>query len=193
MPIHKGKIRGESPRSSANPHCDIAFPEQKKQEKRSKTEMLSISDSSLLRRFARLLTVIWTSAAGWPVTGRFIRRTGGRLYRRNHRFGLRRLRLNRSFSLRILDDRNCIPDQFFDILQISTFIILAEGDRNPFLPRPGCPSDPVNIRFTDIRNVVIDDVGKLFNIDAAGRDVGRHQHLNLMVLKCRQRFLPGVL
>ena len=51
MPTRKGKIRGESPRAGANPRCDIAFPEQKKeqkkQEKRSKTEMLSISDSSL--------------------------------------------------------------------------------------------------------------------------------------------------
>lgn len=91
--------------------------------------MLSISySSSLLRRLARLLRVSWTAPASWPMTGWCIRRTGWRLVRGTHRFGLRRLRLDRSFSLRILDDRNRISDQFFNILQISAFVILAEGD-----------------------------------------------------------------
>ena len=134
--------------------------------------MLSISySSSLLRRLARLLRVSWTTPASWPMTGWFIRRTGWRLVRGNLCFGLCRLRLDRSFSLRILDDRNRIPDQFFDILQISAFIVLAEGDRNPFLPCPGCPADPVNIGLADIGNVVIDDMGKLLNVNAARRDV----------------------
>ena len=54
-------------------------------------------------------------------------------------------------------------------------------------------ADTVHVILGHIRKVVVHDVGKLFDIKAASRDIRRDEHLNLLILKVSESLGAGVL
>ena len=54
-------------------------------------------------------------------------------------------------------------------------------------------ADAVHVILRHIRKVVVHDVGKLFDIKAASRDIRRDEHLNLLILKVSESLGAGVL
>ena len=49
------------------------------------------------------------------------------------------------------------------------------SERPPFVAGPSGSADAVDIVFGDMGQLVVDDVGQLIDIEAAGRDIGGHQ------------------
>ena len=52
------------------------------------------------------------------------------------------------------------------------------------------PADAMNIVFGRIGQLVIHHAGKLFDVEAARRDIGRHKHRREAALELRKRLLP---
>ena len=69
----------------------------------------------------------------------------------------------------------------------------AERDRDSGRPGPAGATDAMDIRFRFRGKVVVDDVGDVFDIQAASRDVGCDEHGRLPGLKLSQRSGPCAL
>ena len=52
-------------------------------------------------------------------------------------------------------------------------------------------TDAVDVGLVVLGAGVVDDVGDAAHVDAAGRDVGAHEHLELVLAELRQRLLAG--
>src|SRR2546423_13658307 len=70
-------------------------------------------------------------------------------------------------------------DQLLDVAQERPFFIVAKRDRDAFGPGARGAADAMHIAFRNVRQVVIDDVADAIHVDAARRDVGRDQGLEL--------------
>ena len=57
---------------------------------------------------------------------------------------------------------------------------------------PG-PSNTVNIGLRNLRQIIIYDKRQLININTTSRDISRHQHTNLPILKIAQCQLASIL
>src|SRR5699024_10287858 len=68
-----------------------------------------------------------------------------------------------------------------------------EGDGHPGRARAGGPADAVQVGLLVLGALVVDDVGDRLDVDAAGRDVGGHQDVDLAGPEGAQRLLPGPL
>ena len=63
----------------------------------------------------------------------------------------------------------------------------------PVLAGPAGAADPVDVGLLVFRALVVDDVRDVGDVDAAGRDVGGHQHVDLAGPERAQRLLAGAL
>ena len=69
-----------------------------------------------------------------------------------------------------------LADQLFDIAQERPFVLGAERDRLAIGAGARRPPDAVDIGFRHVRQFIVDDMRHAGHIDAARRDIGRHQH-----------------
>ncbi|OFA04350.1 hypothetical protein DUGA2_26240 [Duganella sp. HH101] len=102
---------------------------------------------------------------------------------------LHRLRTGVQVRLEARDHftRQGLLDQLFDILQ---HLVLVHADqRHGFAGGAGAAgtADAVHIVLRNVRQVVVDHVRQLVDVDAARGDIGGHQHLQLVVLELGQR------
>src|SRR5450830_963834 len=82
-------------------------------------------------------------------------------------------------------------DELFNVFQ---HVVLVHADqRDRFARRAGAAgaADTVDIVFWNVRQVVVDHVGQLVDVDAARGDVGGDQHLQGAVLEFRQGLGAG--
>src|SRR5438067_481833 len=83
--------------------------------------------------------------------------------RRRAPFGLRKLDLN----------------QLLDVAQEGGLFVVAERDRDARRAGPRRAADAVHVALRNVRQVVVDDVADAVDVDAARRDVGCDQRLEL--------------
>ena len=82
-------------------------------------------------------------------------------------------------------------DQGLDVAQVGALLGIAERDRDAAPAGPRGPSDPVDVALGDVRQVVVDHVRDALDVDAARRDVGRHQHAASAGLEALERAGAG--
>ena len=78
-------------------------------------------------------------------------------------------------------------DETFDIGEEDFLVQAHQRDRLAAGPRPPGAADAVHIILGHVGQLEVDDVGQLVDVDAAGRDVGGHQHLERAGLELGQR------
>ncbi len=104
--------------------------------------------------------------------------------------GRRRRFLGLGEKFRFVTDKdpvNVEAGQAFNVAQILILTRLTHRDRNTGFAGPCRPTDPVDIGFRQIRQVVIDDMGDIVDVNAACRDVGRDEDLHGAGLEPVQR------
>ncbi|CFE00772.1 Uncharacterised protein [Bordetella pertussis] len=83
--------------------------------------------------------------------------------------------------------RHLALDQLLDVEQIALFVGGEQGDRLARRAGAAGAADPVDIVFGVVRQVVVDDAGHAGHVQAARRDVGRHQHFQIAGLERLER------
>lgn len=84
-------------------------------------------------------------------------------------------------------NEDALTDQALDVLQTATLLTRAKRNSNPVKPGAGRAPDAVHIRLRHVGEIIIDDMGHRVDIDAARRNVGRHEKAHIAVLKRLQR------
>ena len=69
------------------------------------------------------------------------------------------------------------PDDALDVAQVPVLARLDQGDRHAFATGPAGAPGPVHVDLGRRRHVVVDDVGHVLDVQAAGRDVRRDEHV----------------
>lgn len=82
--------------------------------------------------------------------------------------------------------RQQIANQVFNIRQDIHFICTDKRYCDAGRTRSTRSANAMNIVFRHIRQIVVDDMGQFRDVDAARRDIGRHQHFNLTFLEFGQ-------
>ena len=80
---------------------------------------------------------------------------------------------------RMRQHRQCAADQLFNVLQKAALIASAECNRHAFTARTRRPANAVDIGFRHIRQIVIEDVRDVVDVDAASRNIGCDQQARL--------------
>ena len=83
-------------------------------------------------------------------------------------------------------DGNFLLGKAFNFHHEAFFVHADQADGVAFTARTACTADAVHVVFGDVRNFVVDDVGQLINVDAAGSNVGGYQGSQLAGLETRQ-------
>ena len=78
---------------------------------------------------------------------------------------------------RHLLDRDRPAGDPLDVAEQAQLAWLGEGDRDALAPGPADPADAVHVGVGRRRHVVVDDVGQLVDVEAAGGDVGGDEQL----------------
>ena len=86
-----------------------------------------------------------------------------------------------------IEDRDRLAGQLGNRIDELALLTESEGEGPPLLPGPAGTADPVNIVFGVGRHVVIDHAGQHRDIDAAGRDVGGHEEIDVTFLEGIER------
>ena len=86
--------------------------------------------------------------------------------------------------------RNRLRHQLLDGLQVAAFRGLAERNRDARGPRAAGAADAVHVALGVDRDVVVDDVADVVDVDAARGHVGGHQHADLAGLERIEGALP---
>ena len=89
------------------------------------------------------------------------------------------------------DDRDLTAVQLFDAGQILFFLGCAEAHRRAVGTGAGRAPDTVDIGLGHLGQVVVEDMGQLADVNAAGRDIGGHQHFCFAGLEALQRRHAG--
>ncbi len=97
---------------------------------------------------------------------------------------------NRNLARFIRPLRQFHPNQFFNIPQKGFFAFRAEGNRYAFTSRPRGSTNAMDITFRNIRQVNIDDMRNIVNINAATSNICCHQHRDFTIAELPQRTLP---
>ena len=84
-------------------------------------------------------------------------------------------------------DRNLAADERFDVGQRDRVRLTAEADRVAGGACARRAADAMHIVFRDVRELVVDDVRQLLDVEAARRDFGRHQRRDAVFLEILQR------
>ena len=85
------------------------------------------------------------------------------------------------------------PDQSLDVPQHAPFARVAERDRLADGACPAGAADPVHVALRIVGHIVVDDVRDTFDVDPAGGDVRRHQHMDAAVLEAVECPRAGIL
>ena len=80
-------------------------------------------------------------------------------------------------------NRYFFTDQLLDIFQIRNLFHIAKGKSDPATAGTTGTADTVHIGFRYIRQIIVDDMRKMVDIDTAGGDIGRDQDTERMILK----------
>ncbi len=81
--------------------------------------------------------------------------------------------------------RQAASDEALQGTQIAVFIRADKAERVADRVGAARAADPVNVILIGHREIVVDDVRDAVHIDAARRDVGRHQHPHFAGLESR--------
>src|SRR5688572_12206026 len=84
-------------------------------------------------------------------------------------------------------------EQPFDCLQTVAFIAGHERQRAPRGAGAAGAADAVHVVLGHVRQLEIHDLRQLRDVDATRRNVGRDEHLDLVVLEVRERPRPRAL
>ena len=80
-------------------------------------------------------------------------------------------------------NRHFFTDQLLDIFQIRNLFHIAKGKSDPATAGTTGTADTVHLGFRYIRQIIVDDMRKMVDIDTAGGDIGRDQDTERMILK----------
>ena len=75
-----------------------------------------------------------------------------------------------------MHNRDVFTDQSLDILQVDLLLIITERERNTVRAGTASTTDAVYIGLGHIRQIVVDHVRQVVNIDATRRDIGRNTY-----------------
>ena len=89
--------------------------------------------------------------------------------------------------------RKVFADEPFDIGEEGALVDGAERQGDPGGAGPARASDPVDVAFRLVREVEVDHVRQVDDVEAPGGDVRRHEHSRRAPLEARQRLLARVL
>ena len=89
------------------------------------------------------------------------------------------------------DDRDLAAVQLFDPGQIFLFLRGAEADGSAVGTGTGRAANAVDVGLGHLGQVVVEHMGQLADVNAAGGDIGRHQHPGLARLEILQRRHTG--
>ena len=103
------------------------------------------------------------------------------------------LRHRQAFAANVADDFNRLLHQLFDSFDFGAFRRIAQRDRYAAEALACCTTDAVNIRFRVKRHIEVDDMRDVVDVNAARRNVGRNQHLNVTFHEVIQGALTRVL
>src|SRR5947199_2067790 len=90
-------------------------------------------------------------------------------------------------------DRDFLAYQLLDVLDICFLIGRAEGDGRPGGSGAARPANAVDVGLRYIRDLVVDHVMEIIDIDPAGGNVGRDEDAGFAALEIGERALPGIL
>src|SRR5512138_204781 len=86
-----------------------------------------------------------------------------------------------------LDAHDRALDQLLDVAQVAHLLVVDQRQRRTRGAGAPGAADAVDVVLGDVRQLEVDHLRQLVDIDAARRDVGRHQHAHAAVLEARQR------
>src|SRR5205807_3046165 len=84
-------------------------------------------------------------------------------------------------------DRHAAPDQAFDGAEVGALLVVAERDREPARAGATRAADPVDVGLGLVRQVEVEDVRDLGDVEAARSYVRRHEDARLAVLEVPER------
>lgn len=93
----------------------------------------------------------------------------------------------------ILDHGNLLGDEFLDIPKVSYIVVVTEGYRHPLGSSSPRSTDAVHVGFRYVRDVVVDHVFELVDIDSSGGDIGRNEDPSRLFFEIRKCPLTIVL
>ena len=85
------------------------------------------------------------------------------------------------------------PQRLVDHLPAREFVPVDEGDRDAGLACPAGAADAVHVGLLILGNLIVDDVGDVVDVDAAGGHIGGHQHVDLAGAERLEGLLAGAL
>src|SRR6185437_992013 len=94
---------------------------------------------------------------------------------------------------RIVHCDQSLLDEFFDVAQERPIRRIAERDRDAACAGTRGAADAVNIAFGHVRQLEIDDMRHVVDVDTARGDIGGHQHARTTGAEVLQRPLAGAL
>ena len=83
--------------------------------------------------------------------------------------------------------RDLVLRQPLDVAQEAVLVDADQRDRLALGAGAAGAADPVHVVLGHVRQLEVDDVRQLVDVDAAGGDVGRHQHLQVALLEVGER------
>lgn len=93
----------------------------------------------------------------------------------------------------ILHDGDLLGDELLDISKKSRIVGITERNRHSLRSGATRPTDAMHIGFGYIRDVVVDHIFKIIDIDSAGGDIGRDKHSCRLFFEIGKRPLSVVL
>lgn len=100
---------------------------------------------------------------------------------------------NRAVLIVIFEYGDLVFDQFLNRTQKCQFIITTKRQGLSALARAGGASNPVDVGFRLHWKVEVNHQGDIFDVDAAGGDIGGDEHWQVAIAEAIEGFLPGCL
>ena len=89
----------------------------------------------------------------------------------------------------LLHNRDFLPGELFNLLEIGQFVKITEGESRSLRSGAAGPADPMDIGFRLIGKLKVDDMRKRIDIDSARGNIGGNQYADFSALKVGQRLL----
>jgi hypothetical protein len=84
-------------------------------------------------------------------------------------------------------------DCFLDLFEVFVLIAITKGDALPAGSSPGRSADAMHIGFGFDRDIKVDHVAYIINIDTASGDIGSNKYPYFPILECIEDALASVL
>jgi hypothetical protein len=89
----------------------------------------------------------------------------------------------------IFDDRDRLRDELLDISEPCSLFDITKRERRPTSTRSTRTTDAVDIGLRDIRDLIVDDMLELIDIDSSRGDIRRDEDACGLSLEVHERFL----